>query len=53
MTAPREWYGVIDSDGEVVGRYETPEEADRAVDELNGPLGPGIDAEYDYKRYED
>ena len=49
----QEWYGVIDSDGIVVGRWETAEEAERDVDELNGPLGPGIDAEYDYKRCED
>lgn len=49
----REWYGVIDSDGIIVGRWETAEEADRAVDDLNGPLGPGIDAEYDYRCYSD
>lgn len=49
----RERYDLIDSDGIVVGRYETPEEADAAVDELNGPLGPGVDAEYDYVKRTD
>lgn len=53
MSAPREWYGVVDADGIVVERYDSPEEADKAADELNGVYGPGVDAEYDYKSFTD
>lgn len=51
--AAKEWYGVIDVEGVVIERYETPEEADRAAEELNGILLPGEDAEFDYRSFTD
>ena len=41
---------LIDMRGTLVARYETEKQAEKAADDLNGRLRPGVDACYDYKR---